>query len=628
MANGVLPETERKWKETARKYKGKNQSLRMNLKLHSASRVSYKQFLLFRTILPSIIRPQLLNNQTLGIAPRMTQARQLLGRAAFRDYISDLTTRQSQGAAWAGNDRLFRIPAIQQQQVIRNGLRDEGSETSVNTAIVSFLQAIADLFPQSGRQWTADRITLTADFGTVRRKRQFVAYTDGQLVDTFSREIVALIEYKRSRRAYHSPAVDMQEVAQMVAWVKQHPSVPGNGKRVLVSQDGTDIYISVFQYDQGWLRYLEGGRGSIVHAGFAYMHRYGPWNIRKAAQMNHFAEIILALLFLAIATATDKSARWSNGEMDSTRTISELKSSFIRAQVRILSESLEAPEDWRSYATASEEDDLSDKVVGDVLQKCTVRGIAAWLRSWSYAIDCTGGSTPLQPSLFLADWDVVNSALKQHNRIVYSSQAIQHVAQQVASLYWTSVNDAIRDQTSFERGIEKTVDLSNHLCVATLLNSIPPDRRSHSTNAYQKPYAAPCGTRGPVRKRGGTSQVGLQCGNLGFIWLTGGGYRYQELRERLVTLDDQRQQRRRRLEQLRRLQRLLEPFQEPQQNIQPNLITRDGELVQELEKMRMLVARVGGRIQHSKKRGNSQEDPTSYQLDSDQKLEALLDMNG
>lgn len=86
--------------------------------------------------------------------------------------------------------------------------------------------------------------------------------------------------------------------------------------------------------------------------------------------------------------------------MDSTRTISELKSSFIRAQVRILSESLEAPEDWRSYAAASEEDDLSDKVVGDVLQKCTVRGIPAWLRSWSCAIDCVWSSMLIWHSFF------------------------------------------------------------------------------------------------------------------------------------------------------------------------------------------------------------------------------------
>ena len=55
--------------------------------------------------------------------------------------------------------------------------------------------------------------------------------------------------------------------------------------------------------------------------------------------------------------------------MDSTRTISELKASFIQTQVRILSESLEPPEDWRNYAVESDEDDLSDRVVEDVLQK-------------------------------------------------------------------------------------------------------------------------------------------------------------------------------------------------------------------------------------------------------------------
>ena len=104
--------------------------------------------------------------------------------------------------------------------------------------------------------------------------------------------------------------------------------------------------------------------------------------------------------------------------------------------------------------------------------------------------------------------------------------------------------------------------------------------------------------------------------------------RYRQLRERLVELDSQRQQRQRRLDQLQQLQRLLEPFAEPQQNIQPNLITRDGELVQELEKMRMLVARVGGRIGQKKRpRGNSEAGNASYPTGSDQKLEALLDMD-
>lgn len=100
--------------------------------------------------------------------------------------------------------------------------------------------------------------------------------------------------------------------------------------------------------------------------------------------------------------------------------------------------------------------------------------------------------------------------------------------------------------------------------------------------------------------------------------------RFQQLRERLIALDDQRQQQRRRLDQLQHLQQLLEPFQDPQKNIQPNLVTRDGELVQELEKMRMLVARVGGRIAQQQKSGRGVESPPDYSLPgSDRRLEAL-----
>lgn len=104
-------------------------------------------------------------------------------------------------------------------------------------------------------------------------------------------------------------------------------------------------------------------------------------------------------------------------------------------------------------------------------------------------------------------------------------------------------------------------------------------------------------------------------------------FRYLRLRERLVDLDNRRQQRQRRLDQLRRLQGLLKPFHEPQKNIQPNLITRDGELVQELDKMRMLVARVGGRIGQKKRTSDGQEKEASYELGSDNKLAELLDMN-
>jgi hypothetical protein len=71
-------------------------------------------------------------------------------------------------------------------------------------------------------------------------------------------------------------------------------------------------------------------------------------------------------------TNTDNAASSNDvGAMDSTRTISELKSAFIRGQVRILSESLEPPEDWKNYAVETEEDDLPEKVIADVLHKGT-----------------------------------------------------------------------------------------------------------------------------------------------------------------------------------------------------------------------------------------------------------------
>jgi predicted nuclease with TOPRIM domain len=234
--------------------------------------------------------------------------------------------------------------------------------------------------------------------------------------------------------------------------------------------------------------------------------------------------------------------------MDPTRTISELKSSFVRSQVRILSESLELPEDWRNYAVETEEGDLGEKVVEDVLYK-------------------------------------VNTAAKQHNRVVYSSQAIHHVAHQIATLYWSSISQATGPRARFANGVEKTTDLSRHINITNLPLEIESQSASHDENT-----------------------------------------RYQHLRERLASLDQKRQQQQRRLDQLRHLQRLLEPFKDPQKDIQPNLVTRDGELIQELEKMRMLVARVGGRIAQQKRSNNLKESREYLLPGSDRRLEPLLDM--
>ncbi|KAJ5664148.1 hypothetical protein N7507_004879 [Penicillium longicatenatum] len=232
--------------------------------------------------------------------------------------------------------------------------------------------------------------------------------------------------------------------------------------------------------------------------------------------------------------------------MDSTRTISELKSAFIWSQVRILSESLQPPENWRDYAVELEEEALPEKVIEDVLHK-------------------------------------VNGVAKQHNRVVYSSQAIHHVAHQITNLYWASVSQDIQNQAILKKGVEKTADLSKHLNTLGL----PLDLESQGASEEQNE-------------------------------------RYQRLRDRLASLDQQRQQKQRRIDQLQHLHRLLEPFKEPQVAIQPNLVTRDGELAQELEKMRMLLARVSGRI--SQMKPSQTQGGEEYLLPgSDRRIEALMD---
>ncbi|RDH27447.1 hypothetical protein BDQ94DRAFT_175609 [Aspergillus welwitschiae] len=302
----ILPEDQNGWRDQARRNKVENQTLRMNVKLYSASHVSHRQYLLFRTLLPPIVQPNQLNVQTFGKPHLMIPANQRLNCLAFNEYIANFTNRQAQatGWVWGGTDRLFRVPAVQQQQVIRNltinGINRGATESTVNTAFLSFLHALSDLCPQPAqRLWTTERKKLVADFGTPQPERKFVAYTDGQLEDATTGRILALVECKRSWRDNHSPKVDMQEVAEIVAWIKNFPAVAGAAdSRVLLSKDGTELYICVFGYDDGWLRYMEGGPGCLSRAGFATMRRFGPWDICRPTDMRNYAQIIMALLLL------------------------------------------------------------------------------------------------------------------------------------------------------------------------------------------------------------------------------------------------------------------------------------------------------------------------------------------
>ncbi|RAK84006.1 hypothetical protein BO79DRAFT_159408, partial [Aspergillus costaricaensis CBS 115574] len=255
------------WERRARREKVAKQTLRVNVKLYSASQVSYRQYLLFRTLLPPIVPPNQLNVQNLGISHYMAQANQWLISLSFNEYIACFSNRQAQttGWVWGGTDRLFRVMAMQQQEVIRNltinDINRGATESTVNTAFLSFLNAISDLGPQPAqRLWILAPKKLVADFSTPQRERRLVAYIDGQLEDVVLLKPQA--QDAQAANAANQPNQYLPQAGRIIAWIKSFPAAAGAAdSRVLLSKHGTELYISVSSYDDGWLRYMQGARG-------------------------------------------------------------------------------------------------------------------------------------------------------------------------------------------------------------------------------------------------------------------------------------------------------------------------------------------------------------------------------
>lgn len=73
--------------------------------------------------------------------------------------------------------------------------------------------------------------------------------------------------------------------------------------------------------------------------------------------------------------------------------------------------------------------------------------------------------------------------------------------------------------------------------------------------------------------------------------------RYADTVRQLTDLSQQRKDLRQRVERLRSLQKTVESFKTTEgAGVQENLVTRDGPVEKELEKMRFLLARVAGRV--------------------------------
>ncbi|KAK8062295.1 hypothetical protein PG997_014392 [Apiospora hydei] len=262
-------------------------------------------------------------------------------------------------------------------------------------------------------------------------------------------------------------------------------------------------------------------------------------------------------------------------------TILAHKSAFLSAQTLQLSQNLAPSGAWRNnshHHDAENQQQVTEKAVDDALYR-------------------------------------LNHALQQHARRVYAPQATRHVAEQIDQLFLDINKDndddlAAEDEQDEEGNrLQKGDELRQGADFTSdpMIAALPPNWDQIDAHETQsRPTEA--------------------------------AY-YVELQTTLSVLSARRAETRARVERLRAMQNLLQPFRgdadvadDENQNkkVQENLVTRNGEVEKELERMRTLLVRVAGRVGQLPARNATDEDGDTDMIgDLDKaergKVQSLLD---
>ena len=178
--------------------------------------------------------------------------------------------------------------------------------------------------------------------------------------------------------------------------------------------------------------------------------------------------------------------------------------------------------------------------------------------------------------------------------MVHSAQSQRHVAEQIEALHWNQVTN-VEDRAELDTVlVRRDADLADTATIEALPEDYA-DLHLHPNHTPDDEEAT----------------------------------EYKELRDRLCELSQKRDALKQLVAQYQHLRKLLEPLADPQTTVQPNLTTRDGELSRELDRMRMLLTRVTGRISEVEKEPARKEGiphDTRPTTNGRQKLAQLMDM--
>ncbi|KAK7551073.1 kinetochore complex Fta4 of Sim4 subunit, or CENP-50-domain-containing protein [Phyllosticta citricarpa] len=237
--------------------------------------------------------------------------------------------------------------------------------------------------------------------------------------------------------------------------------------------------------------------------------------------------------------------------MSGANTITDLKSAFIRRQTRILSQPLQAPQQWKDDC------DIPDTAVRSAMRE-------------------------------------VNRRLARHNRTAYPSIAIRHTAETIDELYWQ--RSAPKPSTSSSHSSTSTTHLDPTASTAVDDDPFHPtaDLTSAPTIAALPPTWAelvdsdtassllPQTTTTSTNDNPLTHQQQQQS--------------YTAHASNLHTLSARRAALRLKISRYKALRAALAPLANPAEKVQPNLVTRDGEVAGEVARARALGVRVAARV--------------------------------
>lgn len=168
---------------------------------------------------------------------------------------------------------------------------------------------------------------------------------------------------------------------------------------------------------------------------------------------------------------------------------------------------------------------------------------------------------PLPPSQIATALSHLNDKLKRHAKTVYSAPSQRHVAEQIDALYWGQVLKEEGEMGGDSLAVRTEVDFRDR----EIVEGLPEELEELTMNDDQ-------------------------------VVSGEDAERYALLRRKLGAAIRRRDEQRGRLEGYRVLREVIGGLEAARENVQPNLMTRDGELGRELERMRVLCARVAARV--------------------------------